>query len=125
MTKPDADPRWIDEDAGPVVRPYAMTGGRAKPTNRFNVVALVFAARPAPPLEVWMVPEHTQIIDLCQRPLALAEVAAHLRLPLGTVNVLLDGLVARGLVQVTDPRPAATLPDDSVFEALIHGLRNL
>ena len=123
MTKPDADQRWIDEDAGPVVRPYAVTGGRAKAKNYFNVVAIVIATRTAPPPDV--APEQATLIRLCQRPLALAECAAHLGLPLGTVRVLLDGLIDRGLVRVNEPHQAANLPDDSVFEALINGLRAL
>jgi hypothetical protein len=125
MTRPDAEPLWVDDEAGPVVRPYAMTRGRARPRNGFNVISLVTATRAVPPIDVGLVPEHAQIIELCQQPLALAEVAAYLRLPLNTVRVLLDDLIARQLVQVAEPCPPATLPDDSVFEALIHGLREL
>ena len=125
MTKSETDHFWVDDDAGPVVRPYAMTRGRARPKNGFNVISLVLATRTAPPLEVGIAPEHIHIVNLCQQPLALAEVAAHLDLPLGTVRVLLDDLLARRLVRVSQPEPPATLPDDSVFEALIHGLREL
>ncbi|MFI7022810.1 DUF742 domain-containing protein [Micromonospora sp. NPDC049900] len=123
MTKPGADDLWLDDDAGPVVRPYAMTGGRAKAANTFNVVAIVIATTLIPPPDV--APEQATLIALCQRPLALAECAAHLGLPLGTVRVLLDGLIERGLVRVNEPHQAANLPDDRVFEALIHGLRAL
>jgi len=125
MTMSDPGPLWLDDDAGPVVRPYAMTRGRATAKNRFNVISLVTATRSAPPLEVGIGPEHVSIVNLCQQPLALAEVAAHLSLPLVTVRVLLDDLLTRNLVQVSDPAPPATLPDDSVFEALINGLRAL
>lgn len=122
----DSEMLWVDDDAGPVVRPYAMTRGRATPKNRFNVISLVIATRAAPPAEVGIGPEHVRIIDLCQqRPLAVAEVASHLSLPLGTVRVLLDDLVARQLVRVTEPAQHTNLPDDSVFEALINGLRAL
>ncbi|MER7167222.1 DUF742 domain-containing protein [Micromonospora sp. NPDC000207] len=122
---PDAEPLWVDDDAGPLVRPYAMTGGRARTRNGFNVISLVLATAPAPQLEVGLTPEHLHIVDLCQRPLALAEVSAHLHLPLGTVRVLLDDLLARGLVRVSEPRPPTLLPDNHVFEALINGLRKL
>ncbi|KXK60636.1 hypothetical protein AWW66_17915 [Micromonospora rosaria] len=122
---PGAEPLWIDDEAGPLVRPYAMTGGRARPRNGFNVISLVLAMQQAPPLEVGLTPEHLHIVNLCQRPLALAEVSAHLRLPLGTVRVLLDDLLARGLVRVSEPQPPASLPDNHIFEALINGLRKL
>ncbi|WP_328384412.1 DUF742 domain-containing protein (plasmid) [Micromonospora zamorensis] len=116
---------WVDDEAGPVVRPYAMTRGRATTKSPINVIALVRATELPPPLRVSMVPEHISIIDLCrERPLAMVEVAAHLNLPLGTVRVLLDDLLAQRLVQVTEPA-STTLPDDDVFEALINGLRAL
>lgn len=38
---------WLDTDAGPVVRPYAMTGGRgAAGSERFDLVAFVVAGPP-------------------------------------------------------------------------------
>ncbi|TDB82939.1 DUF742 domain-containing protein, partial [Micromonospora fluostatini] len=55
---PGAEPLWIDDEAGPLVRPYAMTGGRARPRNGFNVISLVLAMQQAPPLEVGLTPEH-------------------------------------------------------------------
>lgn len=40
--------QWYDADAGPLVRPYAMTGGRTKPgpsNVRFDLIALVEIGR--------------------------------------------------------------------------------
>ncbi|MEU7802602.1 DUF742 domain-containing protein [Micromonospora arborensis] len=116
---------WVDDAAGPVVRPYAMTRGRAVAKNGFNLISLVVATTAvAPPLDVGVGPEHVKIVNICQRPLAMAEVAAHIGVPLGTIRVLLDDLLARRLVRVTEPAHT-NLPDDSVFEALINGLRAL
>jgi Protein of unknown function (DUF742) len=128
MTAPDesAEDRWVDDHAGPVVRPYAMTRGRTRPAKgRFDLISLVIATQPAPSVEIGMGPEHLAIVSLCQLPLSVAEVAAHLNLPLGTVRVLLGDLLERHLVQVREPRPTTALPDDSVFEAVINGLRAL
>jgi hypothetical protein len=52
-------------------------------------------------------------------------VAAHLDLPLGTIRVLIGDLLDWHLVQVREPRPVTTLPDDSIFEQVINGLRAL
>jgi hypothetical protein len=121
-----AGDQWVDDHAGPLVRPYAMARGRTRPAaGRFDLISLVFATRAAPSLDVGMGPEHLAIVSLCQRPLSVAEVAAHLYLPLGTIRVLLGDLLERQLVQVREPRPVATLPDDSVFEAVISGLKAL
>ncbi len=118
--------QWVDEHAGPVVRPYAVTRGRARPVaGSFDLISLVVATQAAPAVEVGMGPEHLAIVGLCQRPLSVAEVAAHLNLPLGTIRVLLGDLVERDLVRVREPRSTTVLPDDSVFEAVINGLRAL
>ena len=40
------DDRWLDETAGPVVRPYALTQGRTRPSGAaFDLVATVTATR--------------------------------------------------------------------------------
>ena len=42
---PQGDHDWLDSDAGPVVRPYAVTGGRARPVvGGFDLVAFVVNA---------------------------------------------------------------------------------
>ncbi|MFB9239093.1 DUF742 domain-containing protein [Plantactinospora siamensis] len=121
-----ADEQWLDEHAGPVVRPYAVTRGRARTeSGSFDLISLVVATERTPTAEMGLGPEHLAIVALCQRPLSVAEIAAHLNLPLGTVRVLLGDLVERELVRVREPRATAALPDDSVFEAVINGLRAL
>jgi len=43
---PSNDERWLDADAGPVVRPYALTQGRTRPAGEsFDLVATVMATR--------------------------------------------------------------------------------
>ncbi|MBY8872579.1 DUF742 domain-containing protein [Micromonospora sp. PLK6-60] len=118
--------QWVDDHAGPVVRPYAVTRGRARPvTGTFDLISLVSATRGEATPEAGLGPEHLAIVALCQRIQSVAEVAAHLDLPVGTIRVLLGDLVARELVQVREPRATAGVPDDSVFEAVINGLRAL
>jgi hypothetical protein len=122
----DHDSLWLDEDAGPVVRPYAMTSGRTRPTSgEFDLISLVAAARAVPASEVGLGPEHWAIIRLCQRPLSVAEVAAHLDLPVGIVRVMLGDLLDRELIYVRVPQHADEMPSEDVFEAVINGLRAL
>ncbi|MGN9775813.1 DUF742 domain-containing protein [Micromonospora sp. H33] len=121
-----AEHQWVDDHAGPVVRPYAVTRGRARPVaGTFDLISLVSATRAAVTPEIGLGPEHVAIVGLCQRVQSVAEIAAHLDLPVGTVRVLLGDLMARELVQVREPRTTAGLPDNSVFEAVINGLRAL
>ncbi|HEX8626959.1 MAG TPA: DUF742 domain-containing protein [Catenuloplanes sp.] len=128
MTSPAQDPDdlWLDEDAGPVVRPYAMTRGRTRPaTGTFDMIALVVATQPASPSMTMLEPEHLQIIELCQRPLSVAEVSAHLDLPLGTVRVLLGDLLGEGYILARGPKAADQPHNQRVLKAVINGLRAL
>jgi hypothetical protein len=118
--------RWLDEDAGPVVRPYAMTHGRTRPTaGDFDLITLVAATEPAPTAVLGLGPEHTAIVALCQHPLSVAEISAHLDLPVGIIRVLLGDLLARGLVLARDPKSVVQLHSEHVLKAVIDGLRSL
>lgn len=117
---------WVDEHAGPVVRPYAMTRGRTRPTQGpFDLISLVVATRPAPAVEVGLGPEHIAIIRLCQQPLSVAEIAARLDLPVGTIRVLLGDLLDKAFVVVREPGNQTVMSDNSIFEAVLDGLRAL
>jgi hypothetical protein len=117
---------WLDEDAGPVVRPYAMTRGRTRPTTgAFDLIALIMATQPAPAMDAGLGPEHVTIINLCARPQSVAEISAHLDLPVGIVRVLLGDLLEGGFILVREPRRAAQTPSEPVLKAVISGLRSL
>jgi hypothetical protein len=116
---------WLDRDAGPVVRPYAMTGGRVRPvTGGFDLVAFVVARPYHGPLPVQLQPEHRAILDITGRPVSVAEIAAHLDLAVGVVRVLLGDLLAERLIAMHEP-DAAGLPDENILKAVVNGLRAL
>ncbi|MER7752149.1 DUF742 domain-containing protein [Kitasatospora sp. NPDC097643] len=124
--------RWYDDEAGPLVRPYAMTRGRTRPGGqRFDLIALVVCDLPDPALspdtpEPSAGPEQTLILGLCRgTPQSVAELAAELDLPVGVVRVLLGDLLAAGLIRVSRPVPPALLPDERILQEVIHGLRAL
>ncbi|MEU3405659.1 DUF742 domain-containing protein [Streptomyces sp. NPDC006670] len=123
-------PHWFDDEAGPVVRPYAMTRGRTSHAaqHRLDLIALV-VAEPAADDPVWdltLSPEHAHILGLCrERPQSVAELAADLDLAIGVVRVLIGDLVDDSLVHVTRPVPPAELPDESILREVIDGLRAL
>jgi hypothetical protein len=121
-----ADSVWLDEAAGPVVRPYAMTSGRTQPSNDgFDLIAIIVAARSIVNSDVGLTPEHTAIVRLCHQPISVAEIAAYVDLPLGVVRVLLGDLLDRELVLIRPPQPAAQLPTERLFKEVIDGLRAL
>lgn len=119
---------WLDDDAGPVVRPYAVTGGRVRPvTGRFDLMAFVLAAPGAAgsPEAAELQPEHRAILAMAHRPVSVAELAAGLDLLVGVVRVLLGDLLAAGLVALHEPSAMAHLPDDDILQAVVNGLRAL
>ena len=81
MTSPNARPAPEPQR----VRPYAMTGGRSRPTHDHleieTLVSTISTAEQTPKLTV----EQRAIGALCHELLSIAEVSAHLHLPLGVV----------------------------------------
>ena len=126
-----ADPRraphdWLDSDAGPVVRPYAVTQGRVAPSgSEFDLVAFVVATVSEVPPAARLQPEHHAIIRASWEPVSVVELAARLDLSIGVVRVLLGDLRSAGLVSLYQP-PAAEQPHDiDVLKAVVNGLRAL
>ncbi|MFB8090080.1 DUF742 domain-containing protein [Streptomyces sp. NPDC055992] len=123
-------PRWYDDEAGPVVRPYAMTRGRTSSASRhrLDLIALVVPEPAAddPDADQLLSPEHVEILELCDDvPQSIAELASSLDLPVGVVRVLVGDLVEDELVHVTRPVPPAELPDVNILREVINGLRAL
>jgi len=122
-----ADTAWLDGDAGPVVRPYAMTSGRTRPSlGAFDLISIVLSARSELPDDPTLVPEAAEILRYCRRPVSVAEIAAHLDLPAGTVKVLLGDLLRQRLIHTRNPETTPSgAPSIRVLEAVINGLRAL
>ncbi|PZG20006.1 DUF742 domain-containing protein [Nonomuraea aridisoli] len=113
------------EDPGPLIRLFGLTGGRARPQGEmFDLVAIVttvYGARPP----VDLLPEHHTVLQLCRRPTPVADVAAHLRLPVNITRVILGDLRREGLVAIERPRPAAQTIDERIYREVLDGLRSL
>ncbi|MGW7300042.1 DUF742 domain-containing protein [Streptomyces sp. NPDC054829] len=125
-----ATSHWFDDEAGPVVRPYAMTRGRTTSAaqHRLDLIAVVVADARAddPEEDSTLSPEHVDIVERCRdTPQSVAELAAELDLPIGVVRVLVGDLVAEKLVHVNRPVPPAELVDESILRDVINGLRAL
>jgi hypothetical protein len=124
--RPGAEHDWLDGDAGPVVRPYAMTQGRVpESAGAFDLVAFVMATTPALPAAPHLQPEHHAIVATAWEPVSVAELASRLNLAVGVIRVLLGDLLSAGLISLHEP-PAASQPHDvNVLKAVVNGLRAL
>ncbi|GAA3443410.1 DUF742 domain-containing protein [Planomonospora venezuelensis] len=117
---------WIDEEAGPVVRPYAMTGGRTKPSSTaFDLLSMVVATGAAVSPRAHLGSQHRKLLGLVGRARPIAEIASDVELPIGVIRVLLGDLLDQGLILVRQPMPAAASPAQSLLQEVINGLRAL
>ena len=123
--------RWVRRDDGPVVRPYAVTGGRTEPADGevLDLIAVVVATdmtAQADDEPLRRTPEHRKILACCQRQATVADIASETALPLGVVRVLLADLILAGAVTVARQRPPqAQLPSNDILQEILNGLRAL
>jgi hypothetical protein len=114
---------WLDDDAGPVVRSFVLTGGRTDTEDGLDLMTHVVTTGRNPSAAV--MPEERRILARAMRPTSVAEIAAHLDRPLGVVRVLLTDLHRAGAITIDRTTPAGERPDDHVLGAVIDGLRSL
>ncbi|MEV0096748.1 DUF742 domain-containing protein [Streptomyces sp. NPDC050738] len=121
MPLPQEGP-WLDDAAGRLIRPYAVSNGRTRPTAALDLLTLVRATGTPPPSHLGL--EHTQALGLCGlQSTSVAEIAAHLRLPAVVTKVLLSDLMECGAVATRAPRFDEEPTDLSLLEAVLDGLR--
>jgi hypothetical protein len=106
-------------------RPYLMTGGRTGGGASGIGIETVLVRDRAAPRGSWS-REMTMIVGVCDSPVAVAEVAARIGLPIGVVQVLAGDLVAAGTLLRSASAASMSLADDVNFiERLIHGVAAL
>ncbi|WP_083974748.1 DUF742 domain-containing protein [Kitasatospora mediocidica] len=117
-----------EQDSGPLIRPFAMTGGRTRPRYELALEALV-SASVEPARLATLLPEHQRICTLCADEVkSVAEVSALLSLPLGVARILVADLAEAGLVAIHQPAAggeSGNQPDVTLLERVLSGLRKL
>ena len=119
--------RWLDREAGPVVRPYAVTKGRTVPARNgpglIDVVAAV-TAEPRPPNGVRLAPSTGRSWPCASGPAPLADLASDVDLPVGVVRVLLSDLSQYGMLQVL-PAARGQVTNERLLRDVLDGLHAL
>lgn len=118
--------RWFDQEAGPVVRPYAVTKGRTLPSSgaSFGLIDVVVAVTEQPTEHFRPGPEHRRILSLCRRPTPVVDLTSEIDLPLGVVRVLLGDLTSEGMVRVISSQ-RQPVPDQRLLKMVLDGLESL
>ena len=121
--------RWYDDEAGPLVRLYALTRGRTRPRHEVFDLIAVITARPDRAQyrhDPSLGPEHAAVLELSSRGgRSVADLAVDCDLPLGVTRVILSDLLEVGLIQVSRPPVPDRLPDERMLREVINGLRAL
>jgi hypothetical protein len=120
MTSPDhraADPQRV--------RPYAMTGGRTRPTHDDLAIETLVSTTSVGELTPKLTVEQRAIAVLCHDLLSIAEVSAKLHLPLGVIRVLVGDMADEHLVMVHRPAHAGDRPDLVLLERVLSGLHSI
>lgn len=124
---------WTDEleeagDDEPLVRPYTITGGRTVPEHDgLTLITVITTAGADDPGGTPLQPEHRAILARCAEPIAVAEIAAELDLPVSVTKILVADLAAQGRVTARAPLAAASGNrfDMTLLQEVRNGLANL
>ncbi|MEV4733456.1 DUF742 domain-containing protein [Saccharopolyspora sp. NPDC049426] len=123
---PAMDDMEAEDSGGSLVRPYARTRGRTRTDYDLAIETLVSTSERGRNQATQSRPEHRSISELCLEARSVAEVAAHMRLPLGVVRVLIGDMADTGLVLIHDSgMVVGDRPSMEFLERVLSGLRRL
>jgi hypothetical protein len=131
MTQFGPDPRGQSAEPQPqpqpqhsLVRPYMLTRGRTSSSlGVFELHAPALALVTPEQLGRGATPEDRRIVELCQTPMSVAEVAARMGTPVGVVRVLVGDLVVARMLHVRQSDDHAEHRDVRLLERLLEGIR--
>lgn len=120
------------------VRPYVVTGGRARPSrNTIRPETLLIAIDAGSLLSVSASSEERALLRMCRRLLSMVEASVHLQLPVSVVSVVASDLIDAGFLAMrasSDGLPPdiahawhggsrPSRPDRQLLQEVLDGLR--
>jgi Protein of unknown function (DUF742) len=123
-----ADEPLDDDPEDSFVRPYTITHGRTVSAHGDLTLITIVVALTPPPEQFGprgLEPEHRLILERCRTPLALAEIAAGLGLPVAVTKILISDLITLGAVAAHSPTTVGQRQDIGLLQAVRDGLRRL
>jgi hypothetical protein len=118
-----------EHDDTPVlrVRSYVLTGGRTRSDVDLPIETLVRVTPQGVSAAPRLALERKKIVSLCDAPISIAEVSAHLSVPLGVARVLVGDMCEEGFLTNFKPQHAMTgeRPDLKLLERVLDGLQAL
>lgn len=110
--------------SGRMVRPYAITGGRTRSSTTVLAMEALVVATVEGRARAALTLERRAIAGLAVTPVSVAEISAHLQVPLGVARVLVGDMAADSMVVVHQPK-VGERPDVVLLERVLDGIRAL
>lgn len=116
-----------DADKPSLVRPYTLTAGRTDSRVDLPLEAPIETLASTKPPRWPGNDVRGQILTLCAESPSVAEIAAHLSVPLGVARVLIGDLVTQGYLRVHTTLGDSTTDDErrELIGRTLRGLRAL
>ncbi|WP_102142239.1 DUF742 domain-containing protein [Mycobacterium hubeiense] len=123
----DINPEFETAEQPSLVRPYTLTAGRTNPRVPLPLEAPVQTIESAKPPRWPGNDVRGRILTLCAESPSVAEIAAHLSLPLGVARVLIGDLVTQGYLRVHHTLTDSATVDErrELIGRTLRGLRAL
>jgi hypothetical protein len=115
----------FSDDDGPAlrVRSYVYTQGRTRANVDLPIETLVKVTPQGTSAAPRLTLERKKIVGLCNAPISIAEISAHLSIPLGVARVLVGDMAEEGFL--TSYKPRDERPDLKLLERVLDGLQAL
>jgi hypothetical protein len=117
-----------DEGGGARFKPrsYVYTRGRTRSNVDLPLETLVRVTPQGQSAAPRLALERKKIVSLCTAPISIAEVSAHLSIPLGVARVLVGDMTEEGFLQSFKPQTQnGERPDLKLLERVLDGLQAL
>lgn len=130
----DGHQAGLEEEEESAVRPYTMTGGRTRSASSADLPIQALVEGLTEP-NVTQTPEQRKILELtANQYLSVMELAAHIKVPLGVVRIVVSDLHEAKKVRVHGLTPSMSNPGNSqdntaatlsVLESVLNGIASL
>ncbi len=118
----DNDDNVIEEDD--FIRPFLVTAGRTTTSvDGLKLETLVQSSMTTLGKQLRF--EAARVHDLCQAPISIAEISAHLSIPSGVVKVVVGDLIESGHLRAHRTIEGSSSDDVQLISRLIAGVRRL
>jgi hypothetical protein len=116
-----------DDHPGLRVRSYVLTRGRTRSNADLPLETLVKVTAQGTSAAPRLALERKKIVSLCGAPISIAEISAHLSVPLGVARVLVGDMTEEGFLTSYKPQHAKNgeRPDLKLLERVLDGLQAL